>query len=113
MTAADLAELGRDELVALIRKQATAIAALQAKVEELTRSGKRQAAPFSKGSRVKGPKRPGRKPGQGMFRRREAPAPEQHSEPPLDVPVAEPACPECGELTFDRIEEASITDLPE
>ena len=114
MTAADLAELGRDELVALILKQATSIAALQAKIEELTRSGKRQAAPFSKGQRVRDPKRPGRKPGQGMFRHREAPAPEQLSEPPIEVPVSEPACLACGgELAFDHVEEASITDLPE
>jgi transposase len=114
MTEADLAELGRAELVAIILKQAAAIAALQARAEELTRSGKRQAAPFSKGARIKDPKRPGRKPGQGMFRRREAPAPEQLSEPPIDAPVEQPACPACGgELAFDRVEEASITDLPE
>jgi transposase len=114
MTEADLAKLGRDELVALILKQAAAIAAMQARVEELTRSGKRQAAPFSKGARVKDPRRPGRKPGQGMFQRREAPAPEQLSEPPIEVPVEQPACPACGgELAFDRVEEASITDLPE
>ena len=114
MTEADLAKLGRDELVALILKQAAAIAALQAKVEELTRSGKRPAAPFSKGTRARDPKRPGRKPGQGMFRHREAPAPEQLSEPPIEVPVSEPACLACGgELAFDHVEEASITDLPE
>jgi transposase len=114
MTEADLAKLGRDELVALILKQAAAIAALQAEVEELTRSGKRQAAPFSKGTRARAPKRPGRKPGRGMFKRREAPAPEQLSEPPVEVPVAQPACPACGgELAFDHVEEASITDLPE
>ncbi len=114
MTSADLAKLGRDELVALILKQAAAIASLQAKVEELTRSGKRQAAPFSKGTRVKDPKKPGRKPGRGIFKRREAPAPEQLSEPPIDVPVEPPACPDCGgELTFDHVEDASITDLPE
>lgn len=114
MTEADLAKLGRDELVALILKQAAAIAALEAKIEELTRSGKRQASPFSKGKQVRGPKRPGRKPGQGMFKHREAPAPEQLSEPPIDVPVERPACPTCGgELAFDRVEEASITDLPE
>jgi transposase len=114
MTEADLAKLGRDQLVALILKQAAAIAVLQAKVEELTRSGKRQAAPFSKGSRVKGPKKPGRKPGQGTFKRREAPTSEQLSEPPVEVPVERPACPCCGgELAFDHVEEASITDLPE
>src|SRR5512147_2350452 len=109
MTEAELAGLGRDELVVLILKQAAMIEVLRAKVEELTRSGKRQAAPFSKGSRVKEPKRPGRKPGQGMFRHREAPAPEQLSEPPVEVPVTAPACPACGgELALDRVEEASI-----
>lgn len=114
MTAADLDKLGRDELVAVILKQAGEIAALRAKVEELTRSGKRQAAPFSKGKPVKEPKRPGRKPGQGIFKRREAPAPEQLSEPPIDVPVEQPACPDCGgELALDHVEDASITDLPE
>jgi len=96
MMEADLAKLGRDELVALVRKQAAAleqqaaaleqqadlIAALQAKLDELTRSGKRQAAPFSKETRAKSPKRPGRKPGQGLFKTREAPPPEQLSEPP-------------------------------
>jgi transposase len=114
MTEIDLAKLGRDELVALILEQAAAIAALRAKVEELTRSGKRQAAPFSKGTRARAPRRPGRKPGQGMFKRREAPAPEQLSEPPVEVPVEQPACPACGGgLAFDHVEEASITDLPE
>src|SRR3954452_917195 len=96
MTEADLAKLGREELVALVLKQADAIAALEAKVEELTRTGKRQAAPFSKGTSVKDPRRTCRKPGQGMFRHREAPAPEQLSEPPVNVPVAQPACPACG-----------------
>jgi hypothetical protein len=114
MTATDLAELGRDELVALIVKQAAEIASLRAKVEELTRSGKRQASPFTKGKRVKEPKKPGRKPGRGIFKRREAPTPEQLSEPPIDVPVERPVCG-CGggELAFDHVEDASITDLPE
>lgn len=110
MTEADLAELGRDELVALILKQAAAIAALQAKVEELARSGKRQAAPFSKGTRAGDPKRPGRKPGRGIFRRREAPAPEQLSEPPIDVPVTAPACPACGECDSVRDSACCHTD---
>lgn len=121
MTEADLTTLGRNELVALILKQAALleqqaalIAALQAKLDELTRSGKRQAAPFSKGTRVKNPKRPGRKPGQGLFKTREAPTPEQLSEPPIDVPVTGSSCSDCGgELATDHVEEASITDLPE
>jgi transposase len=114
MNESDLAKLDRDALVALIRKQATLIEALRAEVECLKRGGKRQAAPFSKGRRVGTPKTPGRKPGQGLFRRREAPTPEQLSGPPIDVPVAEPACPGCGgDLGAVRIEEASITELPE
>src|SRR4051812_45768916 len=64
-------------------------AELGAEVEALERGGKRQAAPFSKGTRVNAPKRPGRKPGQGLFKRRGAAAPEWLSEPPIDVPVAE------------------------
>jgi len=135
MTEADLAKLGRDELVALVRKQAAAleqqaaaleqqaaaleqqadlIADLQAKLDELTRSGKRSAAPFSKQTRAKNPKRPGRKPGQGLFKTRESPPAEQLSEPPIDVPVAETCCSGCGgELALDHVEDASITDLPE
>lgn len=107
MSGTDLATLDRDALIALVLK-------LQAEIEALKRGGKRQAAPFSKGTRVEKPKRPGRKPGQGTFKRREGPAPEQISEPPIDLPVAEPACTTCGgQLVEDRVEEASITDLPE
>jgi hypothetical protein len=107
MSESDLARLDRDALIALILK-------LQAEVEALTRSGKRQAAPFSKGARKKDPKRPGRKPGQGPFKTREAPAPEALSEPPIDVPVAEAGCPRCGGgLDEGHVEEASATDLPE
>jgi transposase len=107
MSRTDLAELDRDALIALVLK-------LQAEVESLKRGGKRQAAPFSKGTRTKAPKEPGRKPGQGAFKRRESPAPGQLSEPPIDVPVAEPACPKCGGgLVEGRVEEASIVDLPE
>ena len=114
MNATDLAKLDHDSLVALILKQAAIIDALKAQIEELTRSGRRQAAPFSKGTRVKDPKKPGRKPGEGTFRRRMAPSPEQLSEPPIEVPIAEPACTRCGgELALERHEDVSITDLPE
>jgi transposase len=107
MNATDLADLDRDALIA-------PIATLQAEIEALKRSGKRQAAPFSKGTRKKDPKDPGRKPGQGPFKTREAPAPEALSEPPIDVPVVEPECPRCGgELGEARVEQASIADLPE
>lgn len=113
MSRAELATLSRDELLALVEKLLTQVAVLQAELDRLTRSSKRQAAPFSKGTRVESPKRPGRKPGQGPFQRREAPPPETLSEPPIDVPVAETGCPQCGgALVAERIDEASITDLP-
>jgi transposase len=113
MSGSDFANLDRAALVALILRQATLVAQLRAEVEQLRR-GARQAAPSSKGRPVTGPKKPGRKPGQGPFARREAPAPERLSEPPIDVPVAETDCPGCGgPLQPERVEEASITDLPE
>jgi len=114
MNANDLSSLDRDALIALVLRLAAEVEALRAEVEALKRSGKRQAAPFSKGTRVKDPKTPGRKPGQGTFERRQAPAPETLSGPPIEVPVAETACPKCGDgLVADRVEEASIVDLPE
>jgi hypothetical protein len=93
--------------------QAT-IAALRAELEQLARRGKRQAAPFSKDTRVADPKRPGRKPGQGTFRFRAAPPAAALSEPPITVPVTATACPACGgALVEERVDFASITDLPE
>ena len=113
MSDADLTKLDREALVSLILQQAATIAMLQARIDEVTRSAKRQAAPFSKGTRKANPKTPGRKPGQGPFRRRMAPPLEALTEPPIPVPVVQPACCGCGgELAFDRVEEASITDLP-
>jgi len=90
------------------------VAALRAEVERLKRRQYRQAAPFSKETRVATPQRPGRKPGQGRFTYRTAPAVEALSEPPMFVPVTETMCPHCGgELGEAEVELASITDLPE
>jgi transposase len=89
------------------------IAALRAELEQLTRRGKRQAAPFSKDARVAQPKRPGRKPGQGPFHFRAAPCAAALSEPPITVPVTETVCPRCGgALLEERVDLASVTDLP-
>src|SRR4051794_35814161 len=113
MKETDLAALDRGALIGLVRGLVAEVESLRAEVETLRRSGKRQAAPFSKGTRAEAPKTPGRKPGQGMFRRREAPAPESLSEPPIGVPVVETACPKCGDgLVADRVEDASVVDLP-
>ncbi len=121
MNPTDLTKLDHDSLVALVLKQAATIEALtgqikllNARIDELTRSGKRQAAPFFKGIRIAEPKKPGRKPGEGPFTRRLAPPVEQLSGPPIEVALDQPACTRCGgELTAQRSEDVSITDLPE
>ena len=117
----NLPSLSRDALVALIavlQRQVAELSAandaLRADIARLTRDGKRQAAPFSKGSRVSQPKRPGRKPGSGIFHYREAPLAEQITEPPVDVPVLLSACPACGgPLAEERVDCAYTTDIPD
>jgi hypothetical protein len=77
---APLTALSRNDLVKLVLGQQHQIAelmakveALQAEVERLKREGQRPAAPFSKGTRVAARKKPGRKPGKGLFRYRATP----------------------------------------
>jgi transposase len=119
-TPTDLQSLSRDDLIALVLRQQRQIAELEAavemlrgEVERLSRDGKRQAAPFSKGTRVAHPKKPGRKPGQGTFRYRTPPAPESITEPVVAVPVMASACPVCGgTLVPERVDAAYLTELP-
>jgi transposase len=115
-----LASLSREDLLALVatlQRQIAELAArneaLHAEIERLRRGAKRQAAPFSKRTRVANPKRPGRQPGSGAFCYRQAPLPEQITEPPVDVPVPLATCPACGgPLTQERVDFAYTTDLP-
>src|ERR687894_1201869 len=126
-TPEDIASLSSEELLALVAEQqqqitqlqgqlakATAtIESLQVEVERLTREKKRQAAPFSKGTRVSKPKRPGRQPGSGTFSFRQAPKPEEITESPVEVPVTLEACPGCGAtLAEEGVDLAYITDIP-
>jgi hypothetical protein len=112
--------LSREDLVKLVLEQhqqitalTTKVEALQAEVERLKREGQRQAAPFSKGTRVTVPKKPGRKPGKGLFRYRAAPEPAALPVSPIEVPVTLHACPACGgELIAEGGEWASTTELP-
>ena len=67
----DLGSLDRDELIQIVLDQHRQIEQLRVEIEQLKRRG--GAAPFSKGTRKADPKPPGRKPGQGYFRFREAP----------------------------------------
>lgn len=116
----NLTELSRGELVELVvdlqRQLAEALAAneaLRKQIAELQWAGKRQAAPFSKGSGAAHPKRPGRKPGSGTFSFRKAPSDEEVTEPWVEVPVTIDACPACGgRLQPERMDIASVTELP-
>src|ERR671919_1228329 len=112
--------LSREELLALVlqlQRQLTELEAsvqgLRAEVDRLNRKNKGQAAPFSKGSRVRQPKRPGRKPGQGTFSFRQTPRLGEITEPPVAVPVILDSCPGCGgKLREQRVDFAYVTELP-
>ena len=109
-----------DELMALVTRLQEQVAKLTAANEQLQRqlvesqrSGRRQAAPFSKGKRSDKPKRPGRKPGTGMFSYRKPPSAEEVTEPMVDVPVSGDTCPGCGgRLEHEGVGVAYVTDIP-
>jgi transposase len=116
----DLESLSREELLALLAELQHQVAeltasnrSLRSEIAELQRRTKRQAAPFSKGTRVSHPKRPGRQPGEGTFSFRQAPRPEEITEPPVKVPVTLECCPRCGgKLAEERVDLAYLTELP-
>jgi transposase len=113
-------QLNREELLELVNRLIVQVEALlsenaklKAEIEQLKRGNARSAAPFSKNKRKKNPKRPGRKPGQGIFRNRTAPSEEDYSGPPIEAPVEESACPKCGgELGEETEEIVTVTDTP-
>src|SRR5262245_8197072 len=113
-------QLNREQLLELVNQLIAQIEALlsenaklKAELEQLKRDHARSAAPFSKNKRKKNPNRPGRKPGQGIFRHRTAPSEEDSSAPTVEVPVEGTACPKCGGELGEEIEEIiTITDIP-
>ena len=104
----------------MVSRQQDQVARLTATIKELRRqlaaaqrSGKRQAAPFSKGGRTDKPRRPGRKPGMGNFSYRKPPSADEVTEPPVDVSVADDNCPGCGGVLEHEGESlAYVTDIP-
>jgi transposase len=92
----DLPALRREDLLALVVALPRQITELRAEIDQLTRGGKRQAAPFAQGSRVATPKPPGRQPGSGPFPYRAAPPRAAIPRPPVDVKVTRDGCPACG-----------------
>lgn len=113
----ELGQLTLEQLARLVQKlerlvdaQRTELERLRQENERLRREGHRQAAPFQRRQRKDKPKRPGRKPGEGHFTRREPPSAEEVTE---HVDVALPGGCSCGgELEYLRHEDASNTDLP-
>jgi hypothetical protein len=112
----DLESLSREELLALLAELQRQVAeltasnaSLRSEIPELQRRTKRQAAPFSKGTRVNKPKRPGRKPGEGTFSFRQAPKLEEITEPPVEVLVSQETCPGSGgRLAEERVDLAYL-----
>jgi transposase len=89
------------------------VAQLQKRIEELERSVKRQAAPFSKGEPKQHPKKPGRKKGKrhGDHAHREPPSPERVDET-LDAPLPD-QCPDCGGgVVEDHLDQQFQTEIP-
>lgn len=99
------------ELIAALESRDARIAELEKLLEESRRSGKRQAAPFSKGAPTDEPKRPGRRSGaeHGRHGHRMAPTTVDRE---LDAPL--PACcPDCGgDIAHERDAEQYQSDLP-
>jgi len=109
----DPAQLSYEQLLEVVRQLLADNERLRAEIEQLKRKNARSAAPFSKNKGKKDPKPAGRKPGQGEFRNRPAPSEEDYSGPPVDVPVSETLCPECGgDLIDDGEEIVTNTEIP-
>jgi transposase len=96
------------ELEELLAELEAALAQVKGQLEEAQRAGKRQAAPFSKGSPKANPRRPGRKAGHTLAHR---PKPERIDRV-LEAELP-PVCPSCGgELSDHEIREQFLVDIP-
>ena len=82
------------KLEAALQRRDAEIERLRGLLEESQRSGKRQAAPFSKGQPQEHPRRPGRKAGarHGKHGHR---LPPDHVDETYEAPLPD-ACPDCG-----------------
>ena len=124
MTLVELEALVVELSVSVVRSEATVVRLMETLVsrdarivelerllEESRRSGKRQAAPFRKNSRVEEPKTPGRKGGQAHGRHGHRYAPSDPART-LDAPCPA-SCPDCGGVV-DHVRDADQfqTDLP-
>src|SRR5215475_5877390 len=86
---------------------------LRRQLDEATRAGKRQAAPFAKGQPTDEPKKPGRKPGKdyGPKAHRQPPNPEQIDE--VHEALLPEVCPDCGgPLDETHVAQQFQTEIP-
>jgi len=102
MARADYQHLSREQLLDVIERLEARVAQLEAHVARLerllddaTRGGKRQAAPFSKGAPKTDPQKPGRKPGEAHGRHGHRAPPATPPDEIIDVPSPS-SCPDCG-----------------
>jgi len=84
---------------------------LSGQIEELQRSGKRQAVPFARREHVEHPKKRGRKHGKGQFKNREKPKAEEISETKKAELSGCPKC-QCALENITEHEQYEI-DIPE
>jgi transposase len=101
----------RDRVIDDLRKR---VAELEKRLDASERAGKRQAAPFSKGTPQDKPKRPGRKAGEhhGKHGHR-PPPPADEIDEVLEAPLPD-VCPDCGgEIAEDdEVDEQFQADIP-
>ncbi len=99
-------ETANADLTVQVARLAERVKRLQGKLDGARREAKRQAAPFSKGTKTQEPKRPGRKSGAEYgTRARRKPPPADRVDEHVDVPVPDD-CPDCGgQVRLDRVVE--------
>jgi transposase len=107
----ELERLSTKELIVVIRRLEARIEILEAEARERMKA----KAAFSKGTRKKNPKKPGRKAGEGNFVNRPEPTPQPSDHVvEIDVPlnVDERECPGCQVPLETSNEKATIEDTP-
>ena len=101
----------RDHLQREREQMQREIGRLRKELDAARRAAKRQAAPFSRGTRKAKPKRPGRKPGRRYGRQGRRPVPPRVDET-HEAPLPD-RCPDCsGRLQRDRIATQYQEDIP-
>jgi transposase len=100
------------ELTEAVAARDARIAELEKLLDDSRRSGKRQAAPFSKGEPTDEPKAPGRRSGKNHGRHRHRRVPVAPIDRELEAPLPS-CCPDCGgSVIHERDEDQFHTELP-